>query len=90
MAGLDFALRGLLEIEDVQRLGWTGDDIAALGQRAALEERGSTAYGGHVRTGEEELEKLAAGRRRSVVHDALPNGTSYNVDASSAREADLR
>ena len=76
MAGLDLAVSGLLEIEDVERLRRVGDDFGScagvLGQAAPLEECGYSAKRSDVRAGGQKLQKFAAGGTdRRVFHGGV-------------------
>ena len=76
VAGLDLAVRGLFEIEDVECLRRTGDHFGSLpgvlGQAASLEERGHSAKGGDIRACGQKLQKFAAGSaNRRVFHGGV-------------------
>jgi hypothetical protein len=72
MAGQDFAVSSLLEIEDAQRVAWGVDDVRgiprALGKRALLQEARDSAERGDIGAGGHELEQLATRCERRMVH----------------------
>src|SRR5712692_6114495 len=75
MAGQDFAVRGFLEIEDVEGLGRVSNEVKSfrgvLGQGTLLEESSDSAERSDIGTCCEKLEKFSAGRGGccGVIHD---------------------
>src|SRR5580692_458370 len=73
MTGLDLAASGLLEIEDVEGLGWASDDfgglLGILGESTWPHERSDSAESSYVGARGQKLEKFATGGEGGQTHD---------------------